>query len=316
MMKKPVGILLVFSMIAPLAHAGKIEQKIPIEHVAEESSRYIFSDVPEGHENYIAINWLKSEGIVNGYMDGSFDPDKKVNRAEALKMIFECLKIPPEITIKRENFPDVPKNTWFYKYIMAANARRVVNGYEDGYFRPENFINLAETLKIAFELLERNFKEPSEDPYTDVPKDAWFAKYAIKAKNRSILSVNLDGSIHPEDNLTRGDIAELMYRIQKSKEGFRFGKVTYYGDVFNGRGTAFDETFDQNAMTAAHKELPYNSIVRVTNLKNGKQVEVRINDRGPFNEGLALDLSKAAFEKIANTREGYIQAQYEIIYTP
>lgn len=79
------------------------------------------------------------------------------------------------------------------------------------------------------------------------------------------------------------------------------------------QGTANGETFDPNAMTAAHKSLKFNSRVRVTNLANGKSVIVRINDRGPYIDGRCLDLSRASFARIANLGAGHVDVKYEVL---
>jgi rare lipoprotein A len=72
------------------------------------------------------------------------------------------------------------------------------------------------------------------------------------------------------------------------------GRASWYGPRFDGRKTASGERYDMNAMTAAHRTLPMSAYVRVTNVKNGKSVVVKINDRGPFYRGRIIDLSKAA----------------------
>jgi rare lipoprotein A len=87
-------------------------------------------------------------------------------------------------------------------------------------------------------------------------------------------------------------------------------EVSYYAD---GQKTANGETFDPNGLTAAHKTLKFGTIVRVTNLANGKSVDVRINDRGPFVAGRCLDLAKGAFVKIASVSAGVIDAKYEVL---
>jgi rare lipoprotein A len=79
------------------------------------------------------------------------------------------------------------------------------------------------------------------------------------------------------------------------------------------QATANGETFNPNALTAAHKTLPFNTQVRVTNQANGKSVVVRINDRGPYVSGRCLDLSRAAFAAIANTSAGVANVKYEIL---
>ncbi|WP_432983368.1 septal ring lytic transglycosylase RlpA family protein [Dactylosporangium sp. CA-233914] len=87
-------------------------------------------------------------------------------------------------------------------------------------------------------------------------------------------------------------------------------EVSYYAD---GQKTANGENFDPNGLTAAHKTLKFGTIVRVTNLANGKSVDVRINDRGPFVAGRCLDLSKGAFVTIASVSAGVINAKYEVL---
>jgi peptidoglycan lytic transglycosylase len=80
-----------------------------------------------------------------------------------------------------------------------------------------------------------------------------------------------------------------------------------------GQLTANGETFNPDALTAAHKTLPFNTRVRVTNPDNGKSVIVRINDRGPFIDGRCLDLSRAAFETIASVSLGELTVRYEVL---
>lgn len=84
------------------------------------------------------------------------------------------------------------------------------------------------------------------------------------------------------------------------------GMASWYGGEFQGRLTANGEVFDTYKMTAAHKTLPFNTIVEVRNLNNGKTVEVRINDRGPFVEGRIIDLSYAAAQALEMLDNGVI----------
>lgn len=81
------------------------------------------------------------------------------------------------------------------------------------------------------------------------------------------------------------------------------GLASWYGGKFHGRRTASGERFDMNELTAAHPSLPFGTRLRVRNPRNGREVEVRINDRGPFTGGRIIDLSRAAADAI-----GLIQA--------
>ena len=91
------------------------------------------------------------------------------------------------------------------------------------------------------------------------------------------------------------------------------GRASYYGDPYHGRKTANGETFDKNKMTAAHRSLPFNTWGRALNQLNGKEVDVRINDRGPFVAGRTIDLSEGAARKIDMIRSGVVPIRLRII---
>jgi len=91
------------------------------------------------------------------------------------------------------------------------------------------------------------------------------------------------------------------------------GIASYYADEFNGRRTSNGEIFDMNKLTAAHKSLPFNSVVKVLNLDNGKSVVVRVNDRGPFVEGRVIDLSLAGAKAIGMIGTGTARVALEVL---
>ncbi|AFZ49780.1 rare lipoprotein A [Dactylococcopsis salina PCC 8305] len=91
------------------------------------------------------------------------------------------------------------------------------------------------------------------------------------------------------------------------------GKASWYGSRFHGRRTASGERFNAYAHTAAHRSLPFGTKVRVTNLRNGRSVVVRINDRGPSSRGRVIDLSRAAAQNIGMLRSGVAPVRIEII---
>ena len=97
------------------------------------------------------------------------------------------------------------------------------------------------------------------------------------------------------------------------KEKVFFGKASFYADKFEGRLTANGERFNQAKLTCAHKTLPFNTVLKVTNLSNNKSVIVKVNDRGPFIEARVIDLSKSAAEKIDMINDGVVEVKCEII---
>ena len=97
----------------------------------------------------------------------------------------------------------------------------------------------------------------------------------------------------------------------RSAAGIQRGQASFYGGKYQGRPTASGETFDKNALTAAHPDLAFGTRVRVTNLENGKSVVVRINDRYQPIKGRIIDLSEAAFQRIAPLARGVIPVTVE-----
>jgi rare lipoprotein A len=91
------------------------------------------------------------------------------------------------------------------------------------------------------------------------------------------------------------------------------GIASWYGGKFHGRTTASGERYDMNKLTAAHRKLPFGSRVRVTNLDNGRQVVVRITDRGPFVHGRIIDLSREAARRIDMIQAGTARVRIEVI---
>lgn len=91
------------------------------------------------------------------------------------------------------------------------------------------------------------------------------------------------------------------------------GTASYYSSKFEGKQTASGEKYKHKKLTAAHKTLPFGTLVRVTNLSNSKSVEVRINDRGPFVKGRIIDVSRAAAEELMFINQGLADVKVEVI---
>lgn len=94
---------------------------------------------------------------------------------------------------------------------------------------------------------------------------------------------------------------------------FQRGHASWYGPGFNGRRTASGERYDMNAFTAAHRTLPFGTLVRVRSLVNGREVDVRITDRGPYSRGRIIDVSRAAAEELGMLGLGFKQV---VLFVP
>ncbi len=98
-----------------------------------------------------------------------------------------------------------------------------------------------------------------------------------------------------------------------SKGSAQVGMASFYGREFDGKPTSSGETYHANHLTAAHRTLAFGTIVRVTNLSNGKKVIVRINDRGPFIKGRIIDLSLAAAKRLDMIDAGVVKVKVEVV---
>lgn len=111
-----------------------------------------------------------------------------------------------------------------------------------------------------------------------------------------------------------GCAARVPHKVDPSWVGYtERGKASYYAMKFQFSRTASGERFNNFSLTAAHNTLPLGTRVRVTNTKNGKTVEVTINDRGPFIKGRIIDLTRAAFARIADLKKGIVNVEIKVI---
>ncbi|MBE2280794.1 MAG: septal ring lytic transglycosylase RlpA family protein [Ignavibacteriaceae bacterium] len=122
--------------------------------------------------------------------------------------------------------------------------------------------------------------------------------------------VNKDSSF--EDEIANGTF-EFVNESEASIEFIeeKSGRVTWYGPGFHGNFTSSGEIYDQEDFTCAHRALPFGTVLRVTNLNNGKSVVVRVTDRGPVSTYFEIDLSKAAFREIEDLNAGVTTAKIE-----
>lgn len=181
------------------------------------STQAAFTDVSPSHDNYQAINYLNEKGIIQGYDDGTFKPDNLVNRAEAIKIVilplFQNLENP-----STSPFPDVETDAWYAKYVQKAKDIGVVSGDGvTGNFEGPRTVNLAEYLKmllLAYNINLESYNNPSETLFNDVQDlNAWFIPYLYYAATTNIIHSDNSNNIYPGDSLTRGEVAEITYRL-------------------------------------------------------------------------------------------------------
>lgn len=131
-----------------------------------------------------------------------------------------------------------------------------------------------------------------------------------------------DAVPRPETRTRSGNPAKytqfnVEYEVLETSKGYdEVGIASWYGPGFHGRRTSSGDTYDQNAMTAAHTVLPLPTYVEVTNLSNGRKVIVRVNDRGPFHDGRIIDLSYVAAVKLGIVQAGTARVRVRALDPP
>lgn len=186
-----------------LAQNAKMMPIVP----AEEEDKTVFEDVVTMHPNLSAITYLKEQGVVKGYDNGTFLPDTTINRAEFMKIVIAATVKDP----KGSNcFKDV-KNEWFAKYICEAKTRGLVSGYPDGTFQPGLNINLVEASKIIANGFGLKLKEANTIPNGKI----WYAPSVTAMETEKAIPVSID---YPEKKITRGEMSEMAWRIRADIE--------------------------------------------------------------------------------------------------
>lgn len=209
-------------------------------------------------------------------------------------------------------FDDVSEKDWFYGVVKEAKHLGIVKGYDGKYFKPANEINLAEVLRMLFQSAGINTNAETSPTPPNVPADAWFSKDVAYAVNHYMILQLQNGEIFPPDKkLNRGEMATLLYRFLQSKANAQFGYASWYADGLAKTKLTEGLEYKEKNLTAAHRDFPFGTILQVTNMNNGKQIEVVVNDRGPFVAGRIIDLSKSAFSALESTSAGVVSVRVE-----
>ena len=158
-----------------------------------------------GHRWESGVEFVYNRGIVQGYSDGTFKPDKTLNRAELLKVIvassFEEWSY--DYYDDESCFNDVAANQWYTQYICFAKAQGIVEGYEDGSFKPGREVNFVEALKIMFKGMDVSLTSSNTDP--------WYQQYYDTAEDNYFIPYELTGEY--AHDFSRAQAAEVIMRI-------------------------------------------------------------------------------------------------------
>ncbi|MFA7682347.1 MAG: S-layer homology domain-containing protein [Candidatus Peribacteraceae bacterium] len=193
-----------------------------------------FTDVPTNSADYQAIEYLRTQNVVKGYMDGRFKPDAIINRAEFVEFIInpfildtngmgDCVKTNISDTAKTVFFSDVSKNAWYAENICFAKTKKIIDGYPDGTFHPADSINFVEAAKIISNVFSMGIAEYQKGEF-------WFRPYVQRLSDLHAIPANIR---RVNQTLSRADMAQIVYRLkvdstQKTNMGFNQATNSLY----------------------------------------------------------------------------------------
>lgn len=177
-----------------------------------------FTDVPKGSAGYEGIEFLRNGNVLTGYEDGTFKPDNRLNRAEFAKLIAnpfilrnarvtDCMNENVKPEDQTVFFSDVQRDAWYAPAVCTVKVSKIVNGYDDGTYKPNRTINVAEAMKM----LASTF---AYDIVTE-PNDEWFMPYARALAERHAIPSSINNFSDP---ITRGEMAEILYRLKADRK--------------------------------------------------------------------------------------------------
>ncbi len=196
---------------------------------------------------------------------------------------------------------------------------------------PEDDVNVIETTQPApvQELKAGNFRITANGIF---PESSYDRAYGENLHSLDMTEIEAVTQSEPEDNTKasgprfKAQPSHRSHAKAYTVKGKRYvpfantitdfsqvGTASWYGPGFHGKRTANGEKYNQNLMTAAHKELPLNSVVKVTRVATGQSIMVRINDRGPFHDNRIIDLSYGAAKKLGIVNKGSAKVKVELI---
>lgn len=228
------------------------------------------------------LNQLKRENLDASQITVAYAGGNKVSSSSEETLQVQASASNQKTAIPAKINRDMPDGTLRDRYIIKINGEKLVE-ISDNTRLSDTTNNLAEDALQATNRLRRLMG--NAPPLTDIP-----------------------GRPTPQS-----EPAQVAFAPIPTVKAVLRGLASWYGPGFHGNRSASGERFNQNALTAAHRSLPFGTMVRVTNLRNGLSVVVRINDRGPFSRGRIIDLSAAAARVIGLTSSGVASVTVEVL---
>ncbi|MBQ7096608.1 MAG: N-acetylmuramoyl-L-alanine amidase [Clostridia bacterium] len=239
-----------------------------------------FPDVTFTHPNYIAVKKLSENGIVAGYDDGTFQPDKEITRTEFCALLARMLGFVPQgYAVKEVPFSDVGADYWGVSFISYCYERGLINGMGDGTFAPADKVTLAQAIKMAVCAMKK------EAEALEIEGENWYSGYVeVASKYRILKSISQE----PDENAMRCSAAQIVYNVAMYDGG-----VVNYDELMQEYAPEFAPTEDEIDELYENKDYSYLSVILLDPGHNyrGKDIGARIDELGVREEIITWQIS-------------------------
>lgn len=222
-----------------------------------------FTDVKEGNALYPEIKDLHEQGKINGFKDGTFRPQESVTRGQAAKMIADLLELNTS-SPNAPNLKDVKQDKWYYGAVAALVEAKIMGGFTDGTFRPDQTLTRAEASRLIGEAFKLS-NEGNTVAFSDVKKEKWYYTYVQSLVHNKVTAGKTATTFAPDANVTRGELVAFASRAKKAAtpaektktvESVENGKITIAGQTYTASESVKGllQAANQKALTGAEIE--------------------------------------------------------------
>lgn len=194
---------------------------------ADSFSQEPFTDVPATSAQFEGIEYLRIHNVVKGYLDGTFKPQARINRAEFVQFVVNpfildtndmsnCIKGNIADTANSVFYSDVARDAWYATDVCVAKTKQLINGYPDGTFRPAHYINFAEAAKIVSNVFALGIQNQETGEF-------WYRPYVQKLSDLHAIPVSIKRF---NQILTRAEMAEMVYRLKTDRADKASASIT------------------------------------------------------------------------------------------
>lgn len=173
----------------------------------------VFKDVSASTSHYDAIAWAKNAGVTKGYSDGTFQPSRNCSRGDMIMFLWGAAGKPAPKSVSASPFKDVPKTHKYYRAILWAYQRGITKGYSDGTFKVDKAVTRGEAVRFLWNMKGSPKPKSTKNPFKDLAKTYTHYNAVLWAYHSGIVKGYGDGTFRCNNNATRGDAVELLYRL-------------------------------------------------------------------------------------------------------